>query len=147
MSRRILFSLWNPGQMHEMALPPCHIMYLWYVEEKNNQKILNAQLVMRSNDFFLAGCYNNITIAILTMILAKKCGMEPGEIVHTCNDTHIYKNHIDQMKLQLTREPRPLPKLHIDNNVIKKDWDQITYEDFELVGYMPHPFIKAEMAV
>jgi dihydrofolate reductase/thymidylate synthase len=147
MSRRILFNLWNPGQLSEMALPPCHILYMWYVEIKDNKKYLNAQLVMRSNDFFLAGCYNNVTISVLTMILALKCGMIPGEIVHTTNDCHVYKNHIDQARLQTSRSPRPLPKLRIDESVKDKSWENITADDFEVIGYFPHPFIKADMAV
>ncbi len=147
MSRRILFNLWNPNQLSEMALPPCHMVYMWYVEKKDGVNTLNAQLIMRSNDFFLAGCYNNVTISVLTMILALRCNMQPGIIVHTTNDCHIYKNHIEQMKLQLSRDLRPLPKLVIDDSVKYKNWKDIKYEDFELIGYMPHNYIKAEMAV
>lgn len=147
MSRRIIFSLWNPSQMDDMALPPCHIMYMWYVERCNRGYRLNAQLVMRSNDFFLAGCYNNVTIAILTMILAKRCGMEVGEIVHTCNDTHIYKNHTSQMRLQLKKDVRPMPKLLLDESLCIKEWEEMRYEDFELIGYMPNPYIRGEMAL
>ena len=123
---------------------------MWYVEEQpNGIKKLNAQLIMRSNDFFLAGCYNNVTIAVLTMILAKKCNMIPGEIVHIVNDCHIYCNHIEQFKKQLSRENdiRPLPKLLLNESIINKDWKDITFEDFDLIGYMPHPFLSAPMAV
>ena len=140
----------NSYTVQNVSVHNCHFVYMWYVEEQpNGIKKLNAQLIMRSNDFFLAGCYNNVTIAVLTMILAKKCNMIPGEIVHIVNDCHIYCNHIEQFKKQLSRENdiRPLPKLLLNESIINKDWKDITFEDFDLIGYMPHPFLSAPMAV
>jgi dihydrofolate reductase/thymidylate synthase len=146
-SRRILISAWNPYQLHEQALPSCHLLVQFYVEEINNEKYLSCQFYMRSNDLFLGNPVNIASYSILTYILAQKCGMKPKELVYTCGDTHIYTNHIDQMKEQLTRTTRPFPKLLLSEEVTNKDWKDLTIDDFELIGYMPHATIKGEMAI
>jgi dihydrofolate reductase/thymidylate synthase len=146
-SRRILISAWNPYQLHEQALPSCHLLVQFYVEEIDNEKYLSCQFYMRSNDLFLGNPVNIASYSILTYILAKKCGMKPKELVYTCGDTHIYTNHIEQMKEQLTRTPRPFPKLILSDEVARKDWKDLTIDDFQLVGYMCYPTIKGDMAV
>jgi thymidylate synthase len=146
-SRRIMFSYWNPSDFVKTALQPCHVLVQFYVTEENNQKYLSCQFYMRSNDFDTASCYNICSYSILTYILAKRCGMLPKEIIYTVGDCHIYKNHIEQVKEQLTRTPRPFPKLKLDDSIINTDWQYITCDNFELIGYFPDKYIKIDMAI
>jgi dihydrofolate reductase/thymidylate synthase len=146
-SRRIVISAWNPSDFDKTALVPCHILIQFYVEEIAGEKYLSCQFYMRSNDVFLANVFNVVSYSVLTHILAKRHNMKPKEIVYTCGDSHIYSNHIQQVKEQLTRQPRPFPKVVVDDSVKDKDWSEITTDDFELVGYFPHAAIKAQMAV
>ena len=140
-SRRMIVSAWNVGLIDQMALPPCHAFFQFYVA---NGK-LSCQLYQRSADTFLGVPFNIASYALLTMMLAQVCGLQPGEFVHTLGDAHLYSNHIEQAKLQLTRDFRPLPTMKI-NPEIKNLFD-FTYEDFELLNYDPHPHIKAPVAV
>ena len=140
-SRRILVSAWNPGEVDKMALPPCHCLFQFYVAEGK----LSCQLYQRSADVFLGVPFNIASYALLTMMIAQSCGLKPGEFVHTTGDTHIYRNHFEQVALQLSREPRPLPKM-ILNPEVKSVFD-FKYEDFTLEGYDPWPAIKAPVAV
>ncbi len=140
-SRRLLVSAWNVAYVDQMALPPCHTMFQFYVA---NGK-LSCQLYQRSADTFLGVPFNIASYALLTMMVAQVCDLEPGEFIHTFGDAHLYNNHIEQTKLQLSRELRPLPQMKINPNV--KDLFAFTYEDFELVNYDPHPHIKAAVAV
>lgn len=140
-SRRLIVSAWNVGEVDKMALPPCHCFFQFYVA---NGK-LSCQLYIRSNDVFLGMPFNIASYALLTMMVAQVCGLEPGELVYTNGDVHIYLNHIDQINLQLTREPRDLPKMKI-NPEVKNIFD-FKYEDFILEGYDPHPPIKGKVAV
>lgn len=140
-SRRMIVSAWNVGLIDQMALPPCHAFFQFYVAEGK----LSCQLYQRSADTFLGVPFNIASYALLTMMLAQVCGLQPGEFVHTLGDAHLYSNHIEQAKLQLTREFRPLPTMKI-NPEIKNLFD-FTYEDFELLNYDPHPHIKAPVAV
>lgn len=142
-SRRIMMSYWTPNDFKYTALPPCHFSILFYVE--NNT--LSAQFIMRSNDVFLGNPFNIASYAMLVYILAKRNGYEPGELIFTGNDVHLYKNHLDAVKTQLSRTPRPLPKLFVKDSVKNKDWCAITNDDFELIGYMPYPGIKAVMSI
>jgi thymidylate synthase len=140
-SRRQIVSAWNPADIGRMALPPCHLLFQTYVAEGR----LSLQLYQRSCDVFLGVPFNIASYALLTHILAQQCGLEPGEFVWTGGDCHLYSNHLDQARLQLTREPRPLPTLTI---LRRPDAiDQYEYEDFEIAGYEPHPHIKAEVAI
>lgn len=140
-SRRLLVSAWNVSFVDDMALPPCHTMFQFYVA---NGK-LSCQLYQRSADVFLGVPFNIASYALLTMMMAQVCDLEPGEFVHTFGDAHIYSNHFDQVKLQCSREPRVLPEMKINPNV--KSIFDFTYEDFELIGYDPHPHIKGAVAV
>lgn len=140
-SRRMVLSAWNPADIDKMTLPPCHTLIQVYVV--NNK--LSLQLYQRSGDVFLGIPFNIASYALFTMMLAQVCGLELGEFVHTIGDAHIYKNHYDQIALQLTREPRPLPTLLINKNV--KSIFDFKYEDFELIGYDPYPPIKGDVAV
>lgn len=140
-SRRILVTAWNPAEIDKMALPPCHCLFQFYVA---NGK-LSCQLYQRSADTFLGVPFNIASYALLTMMLAQVCGLEPGEFIHTTGDTHIYLNHLDQVNEQLSREPRPLPKMIINPDV--KSIFDFKYEDFKLEGYDPWPAIKAPVAV
>lgn len=140
-SRRHLVCAWNVALIDEMRLPPCHILFQFYVA---NGK-LSCQLYQRSADTFLGVPFNIASYALLTMMMAQVVGLEPGEFVHTFGDVHIYKNHIEQVKLQLSRNPRTLPKMKINPNV--KDIFSFKFEDFELEGYNPHPGIKGKVAV
>lgn len=140
-SRRLIVNAWNVGDLDKMALPPCHTFFQFYVA---NGK-LSCQLYQRSADLFLGVPFNIASYALLTMMVAQVTGLKPGEFVHTFGDVHIYKNHIEQVKLQLTREPRPLPKMKINPNV--KSIFDFKYEDFVLEGYDPHPHIKGEVSV
>lgn len=140
-SRRLIVSAWNPAEVDKMALPPCHSLFQFYVA---NGK-LSLQLYQRSADTFLGVPFNIASYALLTMMVAQCCGLEPGDFVHTLGDAHIYTNHFEQVALQLSRQPRPLPKMII--NPDKKDIFNFKYEDFELTGYDPWPSIKAPVAV
>lgn len=140
-SRRLLVSAWNVGEVDKMALPPCHILFQFYVA---NGK-LSCQLYQRSADIFLGVPFNIASYALFTMMIAQACGLEAGEFIHTFGDAHIYNNHIEQCKLQLTREPRQLPVMKI--NPDKKNIFDFDFEDFELEGYDPHPHIKGEVSV
>ena len=140
-SRRLIVSAWNVAQVDKMALPPCHSLFQFYVV--NNK--LSCQLYQRSADLFLGVPFNIASYALLTMMISKVCGFELGDFVHTFGDVHIYNNHREQVALQLTREPRELPKMIIHGN--QRDIFDFKYEDFELVGYNPYPAIKAPVAV
>ncbi|AXI39609.1 thymidylate synthase [Bacillaceae bacterium ZC4] len=140
-SRRLIVSAWNVADLDKMALPPCHAFFQFYVAEGK----LSCQLYQRSADLFLGVPFNIASYALLTMMIAQVCDLEPGEFIHTFGDVHIYNNHIEQVKLQLTREPRPLPTMKL-NKEVKSIFD-FTYEDFTLEGYDPHPHIKGEVSV
>lgn len=140
-SRRILVTAWNPAEIDKMALPPCHCLFQFYVADGK----LSCQLYQRSADTFLGVPFNIASYSLLTMMLAQVCGLEPGEFIHTTGDTHIYLNHLDQVNEQLSREPRPLPKMIINPDV--KSIFDFKYEDFKLEGYDPYPAIKAPVAV
>ena len=140
-SRRRLVTAWNPAEIDKMALPPCHCLFQFYVADGK----LSCQLYQRSADTFLGVPFNIASYALLTMMLAQVCGLEPGEFIHTTGDTHIYLNHLEQVNEQLSREPRPLPKMIINPDV--KSIFDFKYEDFKLEGYDPYPAIKAPVAV
>lgn len=140
-SRRILVTAWNPAEIDKMALPPCHCLFQFYVADGK----LSCQLYQRSADTFLGVPFNIASYALLTMMLAQVCGLEPGEFIHTTGDTHIYLNHLEQVNEQLSREPRPLPKMIINPDV--KSIFDFKYEDFKLEGYDPYPTIEAPVAV
>ncbi len=140
-SRRILVSAWNPAEVDKMALPPCHCLFQFYVADGR----LSLQLYQRSADTFLGVPFNIASYALLCMMMAQVCGLQPGEFVHTTGDTHLYLNHLDQARLQLTREPRPLPRMVLNPEV--KSIFEFQYEDFQLEGYDPWPHIKADVAV
>ena len=140
-SRRHIVSAWNPGDVDNMALPPCHCLFQFYVA---NGK-LSCQLYQRSADIFLGVPFNIASYALFTMMLAQVCGYQPGEFVHTFGDAHLYSNHFEQARLQLSREPRALPTLWINPDV--KDIFAFKFEDFRLDGYDPHPHIPAPVAV
>ena len=140
-SRRMLVCAWNPGELDKMALPPCHCLFQFYVA---NGK-LSCQLYQRSADTFLGVPFNIASYALLTMMMAQVCGLQPGEFVHSFGDAHIYRNHFEQVTLQLSREPRPLPVMKLNPNV--KSLFDFQYEDFTLEGYDPWPAIKAPVAV
>lgn len=140
-SRRLIVSAWNPAEVDKMALPPCHSLFQFYVAGGK----LSCQLYQRSADTFLGVPFNIASYALLTMMVAQCCGLVPGTFVHTLGDAHIYTNHFEQVALQLTREPKPLPRMII--NPEKKDIFNFVYEDFELTGYDPWPAIKAPVAV
>jgi len=140
-SRRIIVSAWNVGEIENMKLPPCHAFFQFYVAEGK----LSCQLYQRSADTFLGVPFNIASYALLTMMMAQVCGLQPGDFVHTLGDAHLYSNHIEQTHLQLTRDFRPLPTMKINPDV--KNIFDFKFEDFELVGYDPHPHIKAAVAV
>ena len=140
-SRRMIVSAWNVGEIDQMALPPCHLLFQFYVADGH----LSCQLYQRSADVFLGVPFNIASYALLTMMVAQVCDLEPGDFVHTFGDTHLYLNHLDQARLQLTREPYPLPTMWI-NPAVKNIFD-FTYEDLELRQYQAHPHIKAEVSV
>lgn len=140
-SRRIIVSAWNVADLFEMNLPPCHCLFQFYVNEGK----LSLQLYQRSADSFLGVPFNIASYALLTMMVAQVCGLQPGEFIHTLGDAHIYLNHLEQVKTQLQRIPRQLPKMNINPAV--KDIFQFRYEDFELTGYDPYPAIKGEVSV
>ena len=140
-SRRLIVSAWNVADVDQMALPPCHTLFQFYVAEGK----LSCQLYQRSADTFLGVPFNIASYALLTMMIAQVCDLEVGDFVHTFGDAHLYSNHFEQAKLQLSRDIRPLPTMKINPNV--KDIFGFTYEDFELLNYDPHPHIKAPVAV
>jgi len=140
-SRRHIVSAWNPAFVDEMALPPCHCLFQFYVADGK----LSCQLYQRSADVFLGVPFNIASYALLTMMIAQVCELEPGDFVHSFGDVHIYSNHFEQVTEQLTRDPRPLPQMIINPDV--KDIFNFKYEDFEIVNYNPHPHIKAPVAV
>ena len=139
-SRRMIVSAWNVADVDSMALPPCHTMFQFFVAEGR----LSCQLYQRSGDTFLGVPFNIASYALLTMMIAKVCGLEPGEFVHTLGDAHLYLNHLDQAQEQLAREPRKLPVMHLNPDVTSIF--DYTYEDFTLEGYDPHPAIKAPLS-
>ncbi len=140
-SRRMLVSAWNVAAIDEMHLPPCHILFQFYVADGR----LSLQLYQRSADLFLGVPFNIASYALLLQMMAQVTGLRPGDFVHTLGDAHIYLNHIDQVKLQLSREPRLLPRMELNPDV--KDIFQFKYEDFQLVDYNPHPHIAGKVAV
>ncbi len=140
-SRRHIVSAWNVAEIDQMKLPPCHALFQFYVADGK----LSCQLYQRSADVFLGVPFNIASYALLTMMVAQVCGLAPAEFIHTLGDAHLYLNHLDQAKLQLEREPRPLPKMRI--NPARTSLDDFEFEDFTLEGYDPHPAIKAPIAV
>ncbi|MDP1682750.1 MAG: thymidylate synthase [Burkholderiales bacterium] len=140
-SRRLIVSAWNVGEIEKMKLPPCHAFFQFYVADGK----LSCQLYQRSADIFLGVPFNIASYALLTMMVAQVCGLKPGDFVHTLGDAHLYSNHLDQTREQLSREPRPLPTMRI-NPAVTSIFD-FKFEDFTLDGYDPHPAIKAPVAV
>ena len=140
-SRRMLVTAWNPAEVDKMALPPCHCLFQFYVADGK----LSCQLYQRSADVFLGVPFNIASYALLTMMVAQVCGLKAGEFVHTTGDTHLYRNHFDQVATQLGREPRPLPRMRLNPDV--QSLFDFRYEDFTLEGYDPWPAIKAPVAV
>jgi thymidylate synthase len=140
-SRRLIVSAWNVGELEQMALPPCHSLFQFFVQDGE----LSCQLYQRSADLFLGVPFNIASYALLTMMVAQVCDLKPGTFVHTFGDLHLYSNHIEQAKLQLTREPRPLPQMKLSPDV--KNIHEYKFEDFQLENYDPHPGIKAPIAV
>ena len=140
-SRRLIVSAWNPAEIDEMALPPCHVLFQFYV----NDGELSCQLYQRSADLFLGVPFNIASYSLLTMMVAQVCDLKPGDFVHTFGDLHLYSNHLEQAREQLTRECRPLPRMDLNPRV--KNINDFRFEDFELVDYNPHPSIKAPIAV
>ena len=140
-SRRHIVTAWNPGELERMALPPCHALFQFFVHAGE----LSCQLYQRSADLFLGVPFNIASYALLTLMVAQVCGLKPGAFVHTFGDLHLYSNHLDQAKQQLAREPRPLPQMKLNPAV--KNIHDFRFEDFDLVGYNPHPAIKAPIAV
>jgi thymidylate synthase len=140
-SRRLIVSAWNVGEVEQMALPPCHTMFQFFVQDGE----LSCQLYQRSADLFLGVPFNVASYALLTMMVAQVCDLKPGTFVHTFGDLHLYSNHLNQARLQLSRDPRALPTMKLNPAV--KNIHDFSYEDFELMGYDPHPGIKAPIAV
>lgn len=140
-SRRLIVSAWNVGDLDKMALPPCHLLFQFYVNEGK----LSCQLYQRSADAFLGVPFNIASYSLLTTMVAQVTGLKPGDFVHTFGDAHIYNNHLDQVRLQLSREPFPLPQMKM-NPEVKSIFD-FKYEDFELINYQAHPHIKGDVAV
>lgn len=140
-SRRLIVSAWNPADIPNMALPPCHCLFQFYVADGK----LSCQLYQRSADTFLGVPFNIASYALLTLMIAQVCKLEPGEFIHSFGDVHLYSNHMEQVHLQLSRDFRPLPKMQLNPEVT--DLFAFTYDDFTLLNYDPHPTIKAEVAV
>lgn len=142
-SRRLMVNSWNVAELDKMALPPCHMMFQFYVN--TSSRTLSCQMYQRSADLFLGVPFNIASYSLLTMMVAQVCGLVPLEFIHTIGDAHIYKNHLDQVKTQLLRTPRKLPTMVLNRNV--KDIFEFKYEDFKLLNYKPHNRIKAEVAI
>jgi len=140
-SRRLIVSAWNPAQLEQMALPPCHVLFQFYVANGR----LSCQLYQRSADVFLGAPFNIASYALLTLMIAQVCDLQPGEFVHTFGDVHLYCNHRQQARLQLSRQPYPLPQMKLNPAVLSIS--DFHYEDFELLHYQSHPHIKAEVSV
>lgn len=140
-SRRLIVTAWNPGEIGRMALPPCHALFQFYVADGE----LSCHLYQRSADLFLGVPFNIASYATLTLMVAQVCGLRPGDFVHTFGDLHLYLNHLEQAKTQLAREPRELPVMKL--NPARKQIEDFVYEDFELIGYDPHPAIRAPISV
>ncbi|HEY5915500.1 MAG TPA: thymidylate synthase [Verrucomicrobiae bacterium] len=140
-SRRLIVSAWNVGELDRMALPPCHTLFQFYVQEGR----LSCQLYQRSADLFLGVPFNIASYSLLTLMVAQVCALKPGAFVHTFGDLHLYTNHVEQARLQLSRQPRALPQMKLNPAIA--DIHEFKYEDFELSGYEPHPAIKAPIAV
>lgn len=140
-SRRLLVTAWNPAEIGDMALPPCHTLFQFYVQDG----ALSCQLYQRSADLFLGVPFNIASYALLTHMVAQVTGLEVGDFVHTMGDVHIYANHLEQVRLQLSRDCRPLPRLHL--NPERRELSEFVFEDFRLDGYDPHPAIRAPVAV
>ena len=140
-SRRLIVSAWNPAEIDDMALPPCHALFQFHVSDGE----LSCQLYQRSADLFLGVPFNIASYSLLTLMVAQVTNLQPGDFVHTFGDLHLYQNHLEQVREQLTRDPRPLPRMRLNPAV--KNIDDFTFEDFELVGYDPHPSIRAPIAV
>ncbi|MBX3734629.1 MAG: thymidylate synthase [Verrucomicrobiae bacterium] len=140
-SRRLMVTAWNPGELQQMALPPCHALFQFYVADGT----LSCQLYQRSADLFLGVPFNIASYAALTHMVAQVCDLQPGDFIHTLGDAHIYANHVDQVRTQLAREPRPLPRLTL--NPQRRELREFEFEDFQLSGYDPHPAIAAPVAV
>jgi thymidylate synthase len=140
-SRRHIVSAWNPAEIDAMALPPCHCLFQFHVARGR----LSCQLYQRSADIFLGVPFNIASYALLTLMIAQVCGLRPGHFIHTFGDAHLYLNHLDQARLQLSRTPRPLPRMGLNPAI--RTLDAFTYDDFSLSGYDPHPHIKADVAI
>jgi thymidylate synthase len=140
-SRRLIVSAWNVGEIDKMALPPCHVLFQFYVADGK----LSCQLYQRSADVFLGVPFNIASYSLLTLMVAQSCHLDPGDFIHTFGDTHLYLNHLEQARTQLERKPLPLPRMKLNPSV--KSVFEFDYSDFELVDYSPHPHIKAEVAV
>jgi thymidylate synthase len=140
-SRRLIITGWNPAEQNQVALPPCHTLFQFYIQDGR----LSCQLYQRSADIFLGVPFNIASYSLLTLMIAQVCGLKPGEFIHTIGDAHLYSNHVEQAKLQLSREPRPLPTMTLNPAVT--DLFSFRFEDFTLSGYDPHPGIKAAVAV
>jgi len=140
-SRRLIVSAWNVGEIEQMALPPCHVLFQFHVAQGR----LSCQLYQRSADVFLGVPFNIASYALLTLMIAQECALEPGDFVHTFGDVHLYSNHIEQARLQLTRAPFPLPQMRL-NPAVKSIFD-FQYDDFELLNYLAHPHIQAKVSV
>ncbi|HNQ88027.1 MAG TPA: thymidylate synthase [Verrucomicrobiota bacterium] len=140
-SRRLIVTAWNPGELDQMALPPCHTLFQFFVQDGE----LSCQLYQRSADLFLGVPFNIASYALLTLMVAQVAGLRPGDFVHTFGDLHLYTNHLDQARLQLSRPPRPLPVMRLNPDV--RRLQDFEYKDFELIGYDPHPAIRAPIAV
>ncbi|CAB4242422.1 thymidylate synthetase [Methylacidimicrobium sp. AP8] len=140
-SRRLLVTAWNPAELGQMALPPCHVLFQFYVQEG----LLSCQLYQRSADLFLGVPFNIASYSLLTLLIAHVCGLRPKEFIHTFGDVHLYANHLEQARIQLSRSPRPLPRVEIDPKV--RSLEEIRYEDIALRDYDPHPSIPAPVAV
>jgi thymidylate synthase len=140
-SRRIIVSAWNVGELDDMALMPCHCLFQFYVADGR----LSCQLYQRSADVFLGVPFNIASYALLTLMMAQVCDLDPGDFVHSFGDIHLYSNHVEQAQLQLTRTPREIPKMKLNEDV--KNIFNFRFEDFELLDYNPHPHIKAQVAI